>query len=306
METGDVKIELIENPATVYLGITDVKNSANVKNGHMVHIDYVIRHQNSYKSNGRYGSYGGFDLILLHLKEAAPAEFKPVCLPRSNYTDSGIGPTYGAARITIAGYGTFTRKECKTDEYGASKHHFCAKNKKPCNEIGIPPQSDECNAIAKHFKTSIPQTIEEVLLKDIKSGDVHGCYRPESPKPGSRGWCRTNKDASIIGKIKQSNSWGFCSSECFLNHDKNENITKGIFRTKQDVDVLDDKFCRQFLESSLDEKTVKHMPQILCIGYIKALKFETWKKELTGEFKPAPELANLTHNLTIATGMYTV
>jgi len=303
METGDVKIEFADHPAMAYHGIGDIKDEEIHDQGHLEEIDYLIRHEYSYTNAGVYGSYGGYDIILLHFKRHVQDEYKPICLPGPTYKDSGIGPSYSNnVPVTIGGYGSFTRPQCKTDEFGELKHHFCVTNT-TCNEINPPPQSDDCNALQTYFKTNVSHSTEEILLKEMKSGQVHHCYRQQSPRPGSRGWCRVEKDANKIGSLKKTDSWGFCSAECYLNHAAIRNESKSIFRTKHDVSVLDEHLCNKFLYTSLDKSAVKHMPQILCIGYIEPLKFDIWVKEESGHLRPAPELDTLKHKITKLTDL---
>ena len=62
-----IKIFLIEPVGVAYLGASDMGDVEKIKEVKPIKIDYVIRHEKSYRGGGRYGNYGGYDITLLHL-----------------------------------------------------------------------------------------------------------------------------------------------------------------------------------------------------------------------------------------------
>lgn len=46
-------------------------------------VEYFIRPNGAYPG-GNYGSYGGYDIILIKLKKPADKQWKPICLPQVN------------------------------------------------------------------------------------------------------------------------------------------------------------------------------------------------------------------------------
>lgn len=277
LETQDIKIELINSKGIAYLGIEDITSIANIVKGSKIHIDYVIRHKQSYRGGGSYGEFGGFDITLIHLEKPAESKFKPACLPTQLYQDTSIGPAYeGPMVASLAGFGNYFREPCITDEYGPSKYHYC--NEPSCN-FNDPPQREECKLFFASSNTpdTVPTGKEELLVVD-QHNDIHYCYRLESPNLGSDGWCTVSVDATEIGEKKSHLSWGFCGKDCYLAQTKEK--ANNVLRKVDNVDILDESLCNRFLEASLEN--TRHIPKILCIGYFKSLSYEVWKRTGTG------------------------
>ena len=81
----------------------------------------------------------------------------------------------------------------------------------------LPPSPPACKKFFNHKDTpnSIPSDVTEVIVSD-KDGE-HYCYREASPKEGSWGWCNIDLDATDTSNLKEVESWGFCSKDCFLH-----------------------------------------------------------------------------------------
>ena len=87
-------------------------------------VEYIIRNKFSYPG-GSYGTYGGYDIILIKLRNPVSSlgpETTPVLLPRDqNYPD--LGPAL------IAGYGRYRRAPCEVGRSGPDKFEFCGIEK---------------------------------------------------------------------------------------------------------------------------------------------------------------------------------
>ena len=62
-----IKIFPIEPAGVAFLGASDNNDIEKIKEVKAVKIDYIIRHEKSYRGGGSYGTYGGYDITLLHL-----------------------------------------------------------------------------------------------------------------------------------------------------------------------------------------------------------------------------------------------
>ena len=143
-------------------------------------------------------------------------------------------------------------EECQTDEYGASKHHYCAeKGSTGCITDQAPPKDPVCDKFFADPNTpkNISDKSHEIHVID-EQGAYHTCYHTNSPKRGSEGWCKVNQGAATIAKMSETASWGFCGSDCYLN--KKEEASS-VRRKKEGVDVLDETLCDNFLEASSKE-----------------------------------------------------
>ena len=158
------------------------------------------------------------------------------------------------------------KKKCQTDEFGKSKQHYCAKEgNSGCITDKDPPQVQACQRFFAAPKTpdSVPEDEEETILR-TKTG-IHYCYHKQSPKKGSRGWCEVKKNAaSALGRQRtlrrKNTSWGFCGKDCYLDDNKHGS---SVLRFVEDVDILDEGLCDEFLESTLRstvEERVKVKP----------------------------------------------
>jgi hypothetical protein len=267
-EDGCVKIYPINPYGQAYLGLES--SSDEESNGlEVIDIEYVIHHKDSYRGGGTYGEFGGYDITLMKL--ANKTNYTPACIPKRGFVDSGLGRIYGKKGAKIAGYGKFTRERCMTDEYGDYKFHYCSSDS-PCDNSTLPPSPPACKKFFNHKDTpnSIPSDVTEVIVSD-KDGE-HYCYREASPKEGSWGWCNIDLDATDTSNLKEVESWGFCSKDCFLH--KEGQPSHPVLRTIEDVHILGNGLCKKFLESSIDNVTVR--PEILCVGDMEELKYEHW------------------------------
>ena len=64
--------------------------------------------------------------------------------------------------------------------------------------------------------------------------------------------------------LYNSKDWGFCTRECNLIG--NGEAEYGVLRIEENVDVLEENECDQFLNLSLNNMKVPYRPKILCIG----------------------------------------
>jgi len=281
---GHIKLKVISEDGYAYFGIDDVNNPKQVAKGAKVKLDYLIWHAKSYQGGGSYGEFGGYDIGLVRFATPVPSKYQPACLPGVNFKDYALGPGYGtAARPILAGYGQYFRslfgEECQTDEYGASKHHYCAeKGSTGCITDQAPPKDPVCDKFFADPNTpkNISDESHEIHVIDV-TGAYHTCYHTNSPKRGSEGWCKVDQGAATIAKMYETVSWGFCGSDCYL--DKEEEASS-VRRKKEGVDVLDETLCDKFLEAS--SKNLKVKPQILCIGHKQEIKYDTWIETTDG------------------------
>jgi len=297
---GSTKINLLHPKGAAYVGVNNISQFNPYGQGEMIQIDYVAYHAKSYKGGGNYGSYGGYDIALLHLERPVSKKFEPACLPGPNFKDNGIGSGYNSSTtIRIAGYGKYFRKNCMTDDYGPSKHHYCAGKCKTT----IPPINKECRAFFNNPRT--PKKVPDgdtdlIILKKTKA--VH-CYNNVSALHDSHGWCRIDRDASRIGSIRdlkpETQSWGFCSRDCYLN--KGLASAANFLRKKYNVDILDDRLCQRYLKTSFWDGPVKVYPKILCIGNLKKLKYSVWIKNGANNYKQIPR-GSYRHKLELLKG----
>ena len=74
--------------------------------------------------------------------------------------------------------------------------------------------------------------------------------------------------------------WGFCGKDCFLD---NKTINSGILRQKQNVEILSEELCEDYLNRALEswgKPTVR--PKILCIARTEKWKESIWQKTEDG------------------------
>jgi len=280
----DIKIYPLKPRWLAFLGIADVNNQESHQDGKKIEIEYFVRHHHTYRGGGIYGTHGGYDITLLHLKE--PAQFTPACLPQPSFKDSGIGKSFpGTGRIELAGFGMYFRLDevhksvCMTDAHGASKFHYCSPNSR-CEMNRPPPQEKQC----KHFfaqpdtPDEVPRGYDEVILTEQGREDIY-CYPEYSRSDTSEGWCKVEDDASQMQKLKETDSWGFCSKDCNLKPDAASSVLRHI----KSVDILEDRMCNTFLKAALSVKP-KVMPRILCIGHLETFKFQHWARRQDGSY----------------------
>ena len=283
-ESGNINIYPIEPQAEAYIGINDLNDKNSVAKGEKIQIEYVVRHKNSYRGGGNYGTFGGYDITLIKL--VRPANVETACVPTENYKDSGLGPGFdNIQNVILAGFGRYYRPTCQTDDLGPMTNHYCTKDT-TCNTSENPPISATC----KKFLSENPEVQKEfsdknlhkITLKSSGSAPVD-CFRKTSYQEGSQGWCPVSDDATKLGHLSQTNSWGFCSRDCFLKNVENVEPDSSVFRSKENVDVLNDELCDKFLLAAYNNVIPEHLPDILCIGYYKKSNVKTYDLSLDGK-----------------------
>lgn len=277
---------LISPRGIAYLGRQNFHDLNDRRKGQSIKIDFFLRHAESYLGGGTYGDFGGIDITLLHLMTPAQAVYTPACLPRISFPDSG-------RKANLAGYGSYTRKSCQTDEYGPSKYHYCNTT---CNTIDKPPRKVLCKHFFNNPASKNLGTFQDIVL-DCNGKHTY-CYGNKSPKPDSKGWCHVTKDASQLKTLQYANSWGFCSKDCMNDHEPDF----GVLREVENVDILDEKLCNMFLKSSLPTARVQVMPKILCIGKIAHIDIKAFKVIKNG-FIPAKS-SSIHHKSELVPGKY--
>jgi len=278
---GNIKIDIVSPEGVAYLGVADINKFEERVAGEKTKIDFIVRHAQSYQAGGSYGKYGGYDISLVHLAEPAAPLYAPACLPGPNQQDTSIGAGYNQKeQANLAGFGKYARDPCMTDQFGPSKFHYC-DNPNGCSDSPVPKMDPECTKFFANPDTpdQVPVDDEDLLvLKKVKGRlKVIYCHHQTSPAPDSKGWCRVTKDVSdiVVGDFK-TNSWGFCGKDCYMEVKPGE--AHSILRKVKNIDILDEKLCETFLNSSLTQK-VEVYPRILCVGYVKQLKYSVWLKE---------------------------
>ena len=208
----NLEITLVHPKGRVWIGVEDIRDRSQVAMGQTTTIKKAIRHAHSYRGGGTYGHYGGYDIALLELDSALHA--KTACLPSPSFSDQD---TFGQ----LAGYGKYLRnqgKTCETNQFGLSKHHYCS-DFSSCRHDKPPPQHDQCKQFFSKVKNwSEGSKYNEALI--VKDGNTVSCHKEVNPEKGDYGWCETRGDYySLENPEKFARSWGFCSSDCFLDAD---------------------------------------------------------------------------------------
>ena len=283
-EAGNIKIYPIDPKAEAYVGVDNVNEMANVSTGEKVPIEYVVRHKHSYQGGGNYGIFGGYDITLIRL--GSPTNTEPACFPSTDYKDSGLGNGFdNIQNVMLAGYGRYYRAPCQTDDLGPSPSHYCTKGSK-CNLSVSPPISEACH----NFISNNPEVEKEFSDKNLHKVTVRDagknsfdCFRKTSYEEGSKGWCHVTDDASKIGTIVQTDSWGFCGKDCFLQDTENIEPDSSVLRSKDNIDVLSDELCSKFLLSAYEGITPEYVPEVLCIGYYKKSNIRTYNLSTDGK-----------------------
>jgi len=273
----------------IVIGKDDILDEERAEQGSFVDIHLIYRHKQSYKGGANYGSFGGYDISLIKLVNPVPEMYLPACLPTSSFND--------IQQSSIAGYGQFFREPCETDEFGPYRHHYCDKNQDgshPCSDTPH-PENQGCREFFLNQNT--PNTLHEgtVEIQIVQQGveDVY-CYRAESEEPGSRGWCHVSSDYYGRRGVERSDgrtNWGFCSRFCYLNESEPQ---ANVLRDKDDVAVLSDNLCQVYLNLSLAVEP-KHRPIILCVGHLKKIRREVWRK-IDGIYSKLEDYEKTLHN----------
>jgi len=287
LENGDLKINVVgsENRPKVYIGMHNMIKDAEKSDA--IEVDYIIRPSKSYPG-GNYGSYGGYDVILLKLKKKAnkgekPKDYSRICLPDSEkFNDLG--------HAMVAGYGRYRRAPCEVGRMGPEKFEYCGTAEtctkgskghqrsnctiqwkyqgstiRGCSHDPTPSASDKkCQEFIKKTKFEWPDNVDEVALVDESSNKLETtCYREN---PGSYGWCgtvhhRPQQNPKIHNQhidVRENKGWGFCQRSCYPQVD----VALGGIERFKTVDVLEDDYCETTIAPSL-----KYKPKVLCIAF---------------------------------------
>ena len=202
----NLEITLIEPKGRVWVGLDNVgENQDNIPT---TTIKRANRHGHSYRGGGTYGEFGGYDIALLELDDQIGGQF--ACLPSPLFKDNGVN-------AQVAGYGTYIRDQCETNQFGFSKHHYCELNSK-CESEKPPPQSKNCsNFFSRVIEWSEDGKYDEVMLRLGK--DFIFCHSTENPENSVYGWCSTGKKNyyRVRTRLMNKHGWGYCSKDCFLD-----------------------------------------------------------------------------------------
>jgi len=269
------------------------------------------------RKNEGYGERGGQDILLIKLKEPL-TDLAPACLPGPNYSDIrkstvvGFGNYYrrncqtgprGPMKYHNCQMGSEEElKKCKNTNIrdfflnrrvtkdcevkfkmnGDRFVHGCQK------EIKTPSHfSNLClrflNISKFNFDDDDDDGIDEVHLFQHSATDpteswfLGTCYRTD---PGLHGWCHTQGNHysrfPSMNKTEQEPiyNWGFCTKECL---DTGEELN-GVMRSVEDVDVMDEGYCDEFLDSISVNKSGKfqYRPQVVCVGRNQSFKYKAF------------------------------
>ena len=289
-ENEDIKIYPIRPIAKAYIMMNEIGKKISEERGEIIQIEYFVRHKNSYRGN-TYGTYGGYDITMAKL--VSPTNVEPACIPTLDFKDTGLGSGYdNIQNVQVAGYGKYYRSKCLTDELGPSVNHDCDKKSK-CDTSKNPPISPEC----KEFLANNPEVEKEFSSKNLHKIVVQAqdkwpvdCFRKTSYQEGSEGWCSVSKDATQIGELSKISSWGFCSRYCFLkNNASTVEPNDNVFRSKENVDILEDELCNKFLMAALGKINPKYVPKLLCIGYYKKSNIKMYTVTPGGKAVAGPD-----------------
>jgi len=267
-----------------WLGVDDVNLDYEKNEKSMVEIKRLIKHSKSYPGGANYGTYGGYDILLVELEEPMNG-YKPACLPGPQFDDIRLKQK----NSQLAGYGKYLRSKgntCETNKYGAMKMHYCDKKfgngSSSCVSDKPAPRDKECEKFFKHPDT--PHTYgeiwKEIRLVDQDDKDIAVCYPDKNPVNASYGWCYTKGDYYRPGKGNPNyvGGWGFCSKDCFLDS-STDNV--GILRHKNGVEILSEELCDQYLNRSLGDG-VEVRPHILCVARTEKWNEQMWQKTKEG------------------------
>lgn len=314
---GDMKmtfpVQEVPSPE-IYVNVDDLTKDASDPTKRML-VDFIITHKDGYKG-GSYGSYGGYDVIIVKTRDPIPNTVKKICLP---------GPNYQFSAPIIGGYGRYRRVPCEVNDLGPNVYRFCkvdpscttgTKNfgtaqcevKFPYNgkdytgcikDQGTPSSTDpQCQA----FKTKMGYSdkemqrkdINEIVLVDAASNKiVTRCFRETA---GKFGWCGITDNivngtfTADAAEIKSNTGWGVCTDTC---EDPEGSSLTGKARVKN-VQIVDQAFCDEKLARTKKGKDNKFEvpPLVYCVAFNETYKTEFYsvKGEEYTLMPPTPQL----------------
>ena len=106
--SGDILVNFPEQQAEtpqVFINVDDMMNIPGEE--HKRSVQTIILPKGAYQG-GKYGDYGGYDIILIKVSQPIPANLA-ACLP---------SPTYRESQPLIGGYGRYRRVPCETTDMG--------------------------------------------------------------------------------------------------------------------------------------------------------------------------------------------
>jgi len=79
----------VEKRGRVWVGTNDLNKKGQEESDYFTAtIRRFIRHAKSYRGNGKYGKYGGYDITLIELEKSVPEKFgSAACLPSKTFQE---------------------------------------------------------------------------------------------------------------------------------------------------------------------------------------------------------------------------
>ncbi|XP_023320892.1 uncharacterized protein LOC111695714 [Eurytemora carolleeae] len=307
---GDMKLifpEQAEPSPEVYVGVDDLSAQFKDETKKFL-LDYIISHKDGYKG-GKYGAYGGYDVILLKTRKKIDLKLK-ACLP---------GPDFVYDDPKIGGYGRYRRVPCEVNDLGPNVYQFCKvdtscdyksksfkqakcdvkfnyenKEKVGCIKDEDTPSSKNPGCLDFRAKTSMSDKemtrkniTEIVIFAPGAATVVTKCYTND---PGKYGWCGITNNL-VDGKTKAvedisvspDKGWGVCSDTC--EDEENFSIT-GKARVKH-VQIIDQTYCDQELNKIRKGREPFIVePKVYCVAYNETYKTAFYEKGADGSYKP--------------------
>jgi len=266
-------------PSKAWVGINKVKMNKQKNQANMYEIKRHIRHGQSYRGGGSYGSYGGYDITLLELARPVIG-YRPACLPGPKFDDIRLMEK----NTILAGYGKYLRTKgetCQTNKFGPMKKHYCDKDygvgNAACIKDQPAPNHKECFKFFKNPNTPNHFQGKEIRITGKNGKDITICYPAMNLEDKSYGWCRTKGNYyNVDREDTELESWGFCGKDCFLDAENSEDT--GVLRDKENIEILSEDLCDKYLNISLNWQKVEVRPQILCVAENNKWKEEHWQK----------------------------
>jgi len=316
MPGGHIKLKFPKQEAKVPEVWTGVENFNEPLDQAQHHpVDYILTHVDGYLGGGKYGEYGGYDIILIKVTKAMKEA--PICLP---------GPKFEIKNPMIGGYGRYRRIPCEVNSLGPNTYQYCQVNREcsrdthkfrkaqcevqfnykgqkhaGCNKRDQSPSSENPECLAFREATQLDDSVmtrtgvDEVIILDENSNKIlTKCYRFNA---GKYGWCGVSKhifDGKFAGKeqdaeILPAENWGVCSETC----PHNEEALTGIARIKS-VSVINQDYCdEKLLELRYGRTPFKVFPQVFCVAHNETYNTAFYTKQGVGtymEIKNKPEL----------------